>query len=165
MNISWLLGQIFGNGGIVVLLFIALWILVKGDRKLAYRTLVALVITFVVTHLIKYFFPVPRPFVSGGIDVPFSFVSGTDSFPSGHASLAFAIATSIWLGRHKLGAVSLLVATLVAIGRVLMLVHYPIDVIVGALIGATVSIVVSVLTNPNCPIRSVFSTMSKKNKR
>ncbi len=165
MNISWLFGQILGNGGIIFLFLVLVWIFFKGDRKLAYRTLLVLVITFGVTYLIKYLFPVPRPFVSGGVDIPFSFVPSADSFPSSHASLAFAIATSVWLGRHKLGGILLVIASLVAIGRVLMLVHYPIDVIVGALIGAIAALVISIFINPDCPVRGVFSKLCQKRKQ
>lgn len=57
------------------------------------------------------------------------------SFPSAHASNAFALAVSA-AGTFKLGwAVLLPVATAVALSRVMLGVHYPSDILAGALLG------------------------------
>lgn len=77
----------------------------------------------------------PRPFVSHLDIIPLPAQVDPVSFPSGHALVAFAIAWSIWFsGNRKLGAWLLAGATLVAIGRVGIGVHYASDVIGGALI-------------------------------
>jgi membrane-associated phospholipid phosphatase len=61
------------------------------------------------------------------------------SLPSGHTASAFAFATGVGY-EMPLGAVPLrLLATLVGYSRVHTGVHYPGDVIAGALIGATVA--------------------------
>lgn len=58
-----------------------------------------------------------------------------NSFPSDHTILFFAISFSIWLVRKKVGAIWLLIACTVGISRIWVGVHYPIDIIVGAIIG------------------------------
>ncbi|WP_366296801.1 undecaprenyl-diphosphatase [Paenibacillus sp. AN1007] len=58
-----------------------------------------------------------------------------NSFPSDHTILFFSVAFSFWLVRKKEGWLWLLLAICGAISRVWVGVHYPIDIIVGALIG------------------------------
>ena len=61
---------------------------------------------------------------------------GSDaSFPSDHATAAFAIATAIWLRWRAAGAVALVLAAVLAVGRVAVGVHYPGDVVAGAALG------------------------------
>jgi undecaprenyl-diphosphatase len=57
------------------------------------------------------------------------------SFPSDHATAAFAIATAIWLRWRLAGAVSLVLAAALAVARVAVGVHYPGDVVAGAILG------------------------------
>jgi len=61
------------------------------------------------------------------------------SFPSSHSMVAFALAfTVLWFNR-PLGIVMLILAVLVAWGRVFVGVHYPLDVAAGAILGGVVS--------------------------
>ena len=57
------------------------------------------------------------------------------SFPSDHASMAFALAFSVVFLRPVLGSALLVLAGFVAWGRVFVGVHYPLDVLAGALVG------------------------------
>ncbi len=62
--------------------------------------------------------------------------SGEPSFPSDHAVAAFAIAFSVaFIGGRRVGAFFLAGASMVAITRVFVGLHYPGDVGAGALIG------------------------------
>lgn len=61
------------------------------------------------------------------------------SFPSGHAANAFAVATFLWLGWRRRSAHAawlLAYAALIAYSRIYLGVHYPGDVVAGALLGA-----------------------------
>lgn len=65
------------------------------------------------------------------------------SFPSDHAVAAFAIAFSVALvGGRRMGAFFLAAASMVAITRVFVGLHYPGDVAGGALIGLVAALVV-----------------------
>lgn len=64
----------------------------------------------------------------------------TSSFPSGHAASAVAFATGVGLEFPVAGAVLAPLAAAVAYSRVHVGVHYPSDVVVGALIGAGVAV-------------------------
>ncbi|PEA55622.1 undecaprenyl-diphosphatase [Bacillus pseudomycoides] len=58
-----------------------------------------------------------------------------NSFPSDHTILFFSICFSLCLVRKKTGWLWLILAFCVAISRIWVGVHYPFDVVIGALIG------------------------------
>jgi membrane-associated phospholipid phosphatase len=62
------------------------------------------------------------------------------SFPSDHATGAFALAIGIWLYDRTAGTILLALAAALAFSRVYVGTHYPGDVLAGALIGAGVAI-------------------------
>lgn len=64
------------------------------------------------------------------------------SFPSSHATVAFALAMSVFWFNKTWGIPLLLCAALVSCGRVYVGVHYPSDAVVGALLGIVVSYLV-----------------------
>jgi undecaprenyl-diphosphatase len=76
-------------------------------------------------------YPDPRPLVH----LPHS-----GAFPSGHAASAFAAATVIAWASRRLAIPAYLLATLVAWSRVYVGVHWPLDVIGGAVLGTLVAI-------------------------
>ena len=67
------------------------------------------------------------------------------SFPSDHATGAFALAFGIWLYDRTVGTVLLVLAAVLAFARVYVGTHYPGDVIAGALMGVGVATVLHLL--------------------
>ena len=63
------------------------------------------------------------------------------SFPSGHTSLAFAVAVVVFLKNKKWGKAALIIATLVSVGRILMGVHWPMDILGGLSVGILCALV------------------------
>jgi undecaprenyl-diphosphatase len=57
-----------------------------------------------------------------------------NSFPSDHTILFVSICVSFWLVRRKEGWAWLVLAVCVSISRILVGVHYPVDIIVGAIV-------------------------------
>jgi undecaprenyl-diphosphatase len=70
------------------------------------------------------------------------------SFPSDHASAAFAIAVTVFLLDRVVGGIFLVAAFAIATGRVVAGVHYPADVLAGALVGTAAALVVDRLGRP-----------------
>jgi undecaprenyl-diphosphatase len=62
-------------------------------------------------------------------------------FPSDHATGAFAMAMALWLYDRTIGAICFVLAAIVAFARVYVGVHYPGDVVGGALIGMAVALI------------------------
>lgn len=132
-----------GNHAEIWFAIIALMLIQKHHRREGYAVAVALLLTYVVTVVVmKNIICRPRPFL---VDTSFHLLidpPGEWSFPSGHAATSFAAATAItyssWPRRIKVGA--FITATLIAASRLYLCVHYPTDVLVGALIGTALAI-------------------------
>jgi undecaprenyl-diphosphatase len=67
--------------------------------------------------------------------VPLVHVPHDGSFPSGHAATSFAGATILSVAFPKLAPLLYLLATAVAFSRVYVGVHYPLDIVGGAVLG------------------------------
>jgi undecaprenyl-diphosphatase len=104
-----------------------------------------------------------RPFVAHPHDtlllVP---PSHEPSFPSDHAVAAFAIAFSVaFVGGRRVGAGFLAGASVIALGRVLVGLHYPGDVAGGALIGLLSALLVFFTAGGHwAPLVRVLSTIT-----
>ena len=81
--------------------------------------------------------PVPRPFALG-LGTAWVEQAANASFPSVHTSLAFAVALSVWRSGPRSGVALVLLgcALLVAWSRIALGLHFPRDVLAGALLGA-----------------------------
>lgn len=94
-----------------------------------------LVARFVVTEAIRFFYNRPRPFEILGDVVQLINHSGGGSFPSGHTSFAFALATIVSFYYPRTSTLFFLAAFSIGVARVAAGVHWPTDIIGGALVG------------------------------
>jgi undecaprenyl-diphosphatase len=88
-----------------------------------------------VAHLISGMWDRPRPFEAHHVHL-FVSASTDPSFPSDHATAAFAIAVALLLRTRRVGWIALTMAIVVSVSRIAVGVHYPSDVLGGALIGS-----------------------------
>ena|SRR3989344_3015962 len=97
----------------------------------------AFVARFGITEIIRFFYHRPRPF----LDLPVYqlLTENSWSFPSGHATFFFALATAVYLYHKKLGIIFFIATILMTASRVIAGIHYPSDIIGGALIGIIVA--------------------------
>lgn len=68
---------------------------------------------------------------------------GDYSFPSGHSQVSFVSATVIYNHNKKWGIAAYVLAILIAFSRLYLYVHFPTDVLAGALIGIAAGAAVS----------------------
>lgn len=109
-----------------------------GVVAAGFSAALALAVAQVISHLWER----PRPFVAHP-DVAHLFIPGsTDpSFPSDHATAAFAIAVAILLRNRKAGLLALAMAVVLAVARVAVGTHYPGDVVGGAVLGTLCALI------------------------
>jgi undecaprenyl-diphosphatase len=137
--------------GASVPLFVAatilLWFLARPGGSLRWKvaTVCALAsagLGLLVNQVISHIWARPRPFVTHPDAVVVVARTHDPSFPSDHATAAFAIAFAVLAFSLPVGCAFLSGATLVAITRVAGGMHYPSDVAAGALIGLLSAVVV-----------------------
>jgi len=89
--------------------------------------LIALPLAFILGEVAGLLFPNPRPFVELGVS-PLIPHETSNGFPSTHALGALTIAFTAILYNRKVGLLLVGMAVLVGVGRILALVHSPLDV-------------------------------------
>jgi undecaprenyl-diphosphatase len=75
-------------------------------------------------------YPEPKPLVH---------LPHTGAFPSGHSTTAFACATVLAWSDRRLAVPAYVLAALIAISRVYVGVHWPLDIVGGAVLGTLVA--------------------------
>lgn len=141
MDISWMV-KIIADGLVIPVVLIGIYTLIRhvprGQRYQVYmRVLMAGLTAFVAAKIIGLLYQPSglRPFELAGVSAGASFLDNP-GFPSDHALFTMAITLAVWFGAKCRGwAVACLVMTLlVSIGRVVALVHTPLDVAGGLII-------------------------------
>ncbi|MEE3467321.1 MAG: phosphatase PAP2 family protein [Eubacterium sp.] len=138
---TWLVGF----KGVFVIALALLLIVIKKTRWVGISVATAVALSGLFTNLIiKKIVDRPRPFTEIPGLTPISEYPTDGSFPSGHTSLAFCLATVLLLTlpwiiekkkAHRLGALFLVIALVVGVSRLYLGVHYPTDVFCGILLG------------------------------
>ncbi len=91
----------------------------------------------------RYFFPRERPFQileEANLILPYK---ESLSFPSGHTAFLFGISTAVYFYNKKLGIILYILSFLGGVARVFAGVHWPLDIVAGALTGVLAGVIVS----------------------
>jgi membrane-associated phospholipid phosphatase len=133
------LGKAGNNGAVWVVLGIALALVDPGRRE-AWLICAALgPISIGLNYGIKLLVKRPRPALEGL--PPLGGAPSSLSFPSAHALSSFAVATAMFrVDPATAGA--LVVALVISLGRPYLGMHYPSDVLAGALLGIILGLLV-----------------------
>jgi membrane-associated phospholipid phosphatase len=133
------LGKAGNNGAVWVAVGVVLAIVDGANREswLICAALGPIAIGF--NYAVKLIVRRPRPVLEGL--PPLGGAPSSLSFPSAHATSSFAVATAM-ARVEPLGAIAFALAFALALGRPYLGMHYPSDVVVGAVLGLALGLLV-----------------------
>lgn len=127
-----------GDAGLLWIALCTGMLLYKPTRRAGLAGLMALAIGFLCTNVVlKHLVGRPRPWLDVAGLLPIIQEGDPNSFPSGHTSASFAAAAAWWKLAPKkwMKATGLVMAACMGLSRLYVGVHYPSDVLAGALVG------------------------------
>ncbi|MBI5513424.1 MAG: phosphatase PAP2 family protein [Deltaproteobacteria bacterium] len=144
---------------VMPLFFLALLVVTRKERfRRALWCLASVLASELFAQVAKHLVRRVRPWVAladRDVHVFWTHEAGF-SFPSGHTTAAWALATAVTVHWPRLGFVALPLATLVGVSRVVVGAHYPGDVAAGMVLGMAGAAVAEVLRwgiDPRLPWR------------
>lgn len=118
------------------ILVVFLFVIFRSKWRIIVQAFAAAIISrLVIANIIRWILPRARPFVENQVDLLISQNPQESSFPSGHATFYFALATVVYFYNKKLGILFFIGSVLMGLARVFSGVHWPSDIIGGALVG------------------------------
>ena len=145
----------FIKGGIVVSLLWYFWfkksIKINYNRERIIITLISCMVAIFIGRLLARILPFRlRPLLNPELNTFFpnkSEIHGLEfasSFPSDHAILFFSLATGIFLISKKMGLLTYLyVFFIICFPRIYIGLHYPTDILMGAVVGIVITLLLS----------------------
>ena len=137
-----------GDAGIFWIILTLLFLIIPKMRKTGIIMAAALIMDLLICNIaVKNLAARTRPYdVNTSVQLLVAKLHDY-SFPSGHTAASFASVTALYLaGEKKLWKPALVLACLIAVSRLYLYVHYPTDVLAGAVIGILCGAAASKLT-------------------
>ena len=126
-----------GDAGFIWILLTGVLLVIPKTRKVGILVSVALLLDVLTCNVIlKPLIARTRPYdVNKAVELLIR-APRDYSFPSGHTAASFAAAAALWFAdKKKLAIPALVLAVLIAFSRMYFYVHYPTDVLGGAILG------------------------------
>lgn len=129
-----------GDAGLFWIVFALILTFIPKTRKYGALALSSLLFCFLINNVaLKNLVARPRPYTRLPDLIMLMKCPADYSFPSGHSCASFAVASSLmWTMDKRWNKVkipAIILASLIALSRIYVGVHYPTDVLVGTLIG------------------------------
>ena len=127
-----------GDAGMMWIAIAVILLIFKRTRKYGLLVFASLALTYLVNNLLlKELIDRTRPYEAFDKVQRLIEKQRGQSFPSGHSASSFAAAMCIYLNApKKYGIPAMLLALLMALSRLYVGVHYPGDVVAGAVVGS-----------------------------
>ncbi len=114
----------------------------------------AIISRYVFVVLMRYFLYSPRPFLILEDVNQLMNHAFESSFPSGHTTFYFALATGVYIYNKKAGLIFMILAGLVGFARIFVSVHWPLDIVAGAGLGILTAYLMERFVAPRVLTRS-----------
>jgi len=134
-----LLGKAGNNGAIWVVLCLLVLAVTDSNGESWFICALLAPIAIALNYLVKLIVKRPRPVLEGL--PPLGGAPSSLSFPSAHATSSFAVAMAM-TRVDSLGALAFILALALSLGRPYLGMHYPSDVLAGALLGIGLGLIV-----------------------
>lgn len=128
---------------VYVVYIMALMLFIPRKKNVLINGALAVVLVWAVKFIITFFWERQRPFVAHSVNLLIEHSSNA-GFPSNHASVSFALAQTVFFADRRWGVVAYILAFLVSVSRVFVGVHYPSDILAGAVLGILSAFVVNI---------------------
>jgi undecaprenyl-diphosphatase len=171
--VVWLTNDGFQKGGILMLLLWWVWFK-PGDSGRSTREILICVaaaapVALVVSRLISFAAPFQaRPLYNPDLDVRLAYTLSPEvlihwnSFPSDHAALFFTFVIGFFLISWRFGLLALVhVLVVVCFPRVFLGIHYPTDILAGAVLGAGIGAMACLPTMRSVLARPALAWMDR----
>lgn len=137
-----------GDGGVFWILAAVVFLCIPKTRKIGFSMGAALLLGFIIGNVfLKNIVARIRPYdMNTAIELLVARLSDY-SFPSGHTLASFEGATVLMIRDKRLGIPALILAVLIAFSRLYLYVHYPSDVLAGAVLGIGIAFLASFLVD------------------
>ncbi|WP_042347316.1 undecaprenyl-diphosphatase [Bacillus massiliigorillae] len=133
----------------------------RSNKVMVISSIITVVISEIIGKLVGLLHSNNQPFAELGNVHNLIVKEVNNSFPSDHTMIFFAVSVCIWLFRRKYSFLWIVLAILVALSRVGVGVHYPADVMVGAIIGTLVANIVYKMVCKQQAIKSYSESGTK----
>lgn len=137
--------KIIADYAVMPVVIIGAWVMFSLPRSVMYQRLargfMAGLTALFIAKVASLLYQGERPFVEMGVDAKASYLNNP-GFPSDHVLLVFVITLIVWASTKnvKISIIMLILSCLVAVGRILALVHTPVDVLGGVVCAAVAAL-------------------------
>ena len=140
-----------GEVGWFFILVAVIFLCFKKTRRFGVAMAISLILSTLATNVIlKPLIARPRPYEMRSIEGLDKVLMPSDaSFPSGHTTVSFSAAFSLFWQDKKYGAPMLALAVLISFSRLYFYLHFPTDVLGGVVVGLLASLASKALTPPS----------------
>lgn len=145
-----------GEETILILMIAVLYF--AYDKRLALRIGYITITSMCVNNTVKNLVKRPRPFASGGVTPARAHTATGYSFPSGHTQTiaTWSSAFAMYFKKAWVSVIAGVGIVAVAFSRLFLGVHYPSDVIVGAVLGVAIAVGLSVVYDRTKNIHKLY---------
>lgn len=141
-----------GTAGAVWIILLLILLMNRRTRRAAIVAAITFALAMAICYAIKFSVGRVRPYETYKDIICLVRKQWDHSFPSGHACSSFAVSiallrqTKTWYQKTG-GVLVLILAMAISLSRIYVCVHYPTDVLVGALLGCVTALIVTAISN------------------